>query len=608
MAAELFRRTNKVLTITGYKLDAIPELTNIDRVIDWGLKWGEAHKAAEAEVSPGGLGRPNGSNGNGSKYSIDEIELIVRTGVPAGGNRSEVFHGIVGHYVGCGWSVEQITEHLQQHQDGIGARCLSEHRLYKEVARSAGKYAPRALPLFNGNGGRAKRWETEAPQPKTPEKPAAEPEPEPEPAEPDIDDPRLNGIEDDDNDDPDEIVDDDSRDAPASDSKLPPLHAHGEADRRPMKDWLIKRLIPAVGHGLLSGQWGAGKTFIVFDLAAALVTGQPFIGHAIKRRCGVLLIAAEGADEVRLRLDAVAREKCGGMPRAPFRWYETAPLLLHNGSAEMLIAMARQADKSLQEEFGLPLGLVIIDTIAACAGYGKAGEENDAATGQALMNILKVAAHELNCFVLGVDHFGKNLEAGTRGASSKEAAADLVLACLADKQLNGTVVDTRLAVRKNRAGRQGHEFPFVLRTVEASEPDEDGEPVTTMVVDWQPIGADIPYTQPDPWTAARRQDQRTAVLRLKRVLLELMAEHGVELPIPPDGPTARMIDQESVRERFYARTSADGTPTQKTEFRRKRLNRAVDWAEDQRLIAIEEVGGVAYLRLVRHEIEEPEAA
>ena len=31
--------------------------------------------------------------------------------------------------------------------------------------------------------------------------------------------------------------------------------------------------------------------------------------------------------------------------------------------------MARQAEASLQEEFGLPLGLIVIDTIAACAGY-----------------------------------------------------------------------------------------------------------------------------------------------------------------------------------------------------------------------------------------------
>jgi hypothetical protein len=42
------------------------------------------------------------------------------------------------------------------------------------------------------------------------------------------------------------------------------------------------------------------------------------------------------------------------------------------------------------------------------------------------MNVLKAVAQELKCFVLGIDHFGKSLEAGTRGASSKEASGDLV--------------------------------------------------------------------------------------------------------------------------------------------------------------------------------------
>ena len=140
--------------------------------------------------------------------------------------------------------------------------------------------------------------------------------------------------------------------------------------------------------------------------------------------------------------------------------------------------------------------------------------------------------------------------------------------------------------------------------VEASEPDEDGEPVSTMVVDWTPAGADSTYTQSDPWAAARRQDQRTAALRLKRIIMELLAYQGVELPIPPDGLTVWMIDREKVRERFYSRTPADGTPAQKGEFRRKRFNRAIGWAEDQQLIAIEEIGGVTYLRLTRHESDQ----
>src|SRR5262249_48319300 len=41
IAAELFRRTNKALTITGYRLNTVHTLTNIDHVFDWAVVWGD---------------------------------------------------------------------------------------------------------------------------------------------------------------------------------------------------------------------------------------------------------------------------------------------------------------------------------------------------------------------------------------------------------------------------------------------------------------------------------------------------------------------------------------------------------------------------------------
>jgi len=463
IAAELFRRTNKALTITGYRLNTVQQLTNIDKVFDWAVVWGEQRKAQEQKETPLNA---NDFNGSGCKYSIDQIEQIVRKGPPAGANRSDVFHAIVGHYVGCGWQVDRILEHLQQYSDGIGSRYLAEDRLRQEIERSAGKYAKSELPLFDGWTGR------EAPQPEAPsqekEPPAIDDdpaldEPEPEPA---------SDIEDDDLDDDEDL----DEDIPEQDPNLPRLHSHGSPDPRPLKAWLIKHLIPHVGHGLMSGQWGAGKTFA--------------------------------------------------------------------------------------------------------------------------------------CFVLGIDHFGKNLEAGTRGASSKEASGDVVLACLGDKQLSGSVTNTRLAVRKHRGGQQGLEYPFSLRMVETPEKDEDGDAITTMVIDWLPPGSVQAAPAPDdPWAKPKRQDQRTAALRLKRVLMTILAEQGVDLPIPPDGPVVRMIDQKLVRKAFYTCTpTEEGTPKQKTEFRRKRFSRALDWAEDEELIGVSEIDGATYLwlRPMSQDEEEPE--
>ena len=142
--------------------------------------------------------------------------------------------------------------------------------------------------------------------------------------------------------------------------------------------------------------------------------------------------------------------------------------------------------------------------------------------------------------------------------------------------------------------------------VQTPEPDEDGEPVSTMVVDWVPASPSGAQPDPDPWAQSRRQDQRTAVLRLKRVLMSALADQGVELPIPPDGPLVRMIDQEIVRVSVLcADAGRRYTRTEGVSSSRKRFNRAVDWAEDQQLIAVAEIDGITYLRLSRPEPEEP---
>jgi hypothetical protein len=588
-ALELFRRTRKPLTVTGLQLGRCHEFGNIDQLIERALLWAERHKAAPSPSAGAGT-----TFGSGMQLSIEQIEEFVRVSPePIGGQsiRSEVFHIVVGHYRGCGWTPEQIYAHLEQFPDGVGGRYLAEGRLSGEIARSLQRLQDysRRQQQFGPDRTWTADWKPPEPGPGEPppweESPEAGPEQEqqqkqeqeePE-LEPDID--------------------------PAPPLDLPPMYCHGDPDPRPLKSWLVKHLMATTAVGLLSGQWGTGKTFVALELASSVMTGQPFLGRMIKRQCGVLFLAAEGADEVRPRLEAMVREKCGDMPRAPFRWYEIVPMLLQPDATDKLIAMARQAHESLMKEFGLPLGLIIIDTVAASAGYSTPGAENDNAINQALMNLKRRLATAIGCFVLGVDHFGKQIETGTRGSSAKEASADLVLACLGERELGGRVLNTRLAVRKNRGGPQGMEFPFTLREVEGEEPDEDGESITTRVVDWQ-AGATTaaPSTPKDPWRQSRQHSQRVVALRLKRVLMSVLAERGVDLPITANGPIVRMVDQEIAREKFYDKTRApDGTAEQKAWFRRKQFRRAVDWAEEHELIESQEQGDVTYLWLTRPE-------
>jgi hypothetical protein len=79
--------------------------------------------------------------------------------------------------------------------------------------------------------------------------------------------------------------------------------------------------------------------------------------------------------------------------------------------------VAQQAAERMQGEFRLPRHAGV-DAV----GFGRSGEENDAALVQALMR--QLAKLLTGTSVLGIDHFGKAAETGTRGSSAKEGAAD----------------------------------------------------------------------------------------------------------------------------------------------------------------------------------------
>jgi hypothetical protein len=227
--------------------------------------------------------------------------------------------------------------------------------------------------------------------------------------------------------------------------------------------WLVDELLPEIGTGLASGQWGTYKTFVALDLAAAVMAGISFINAPVARRGGVLFLAAEGAREIPIRLRAVLKDKYAGIERVPFAWTENCPRLAAANAGEALTDLARAAHARMVADFGLPLALIVIDTIGSAAGYSKNGDENDAAINQAIMSRLAALSRTTGALVLGIDHFGKAVETGTRGSSAKEAAADVVLALLGDRNIGGVVTNTHLALRKSRAGPSGAEYPFTVR-------------------------------------------------------------------------------------------------------------------------------------------------
>jgi hypothetical protein len=230
--------------------------------------------------------------------------------------------------------------------------------------------------------------------------------------------------------------------------------------------------------------------------------------------------------------------------------------------------------------------------------FTKAGEENDAAAGQAIMNVLEQVSQRTGALVLGLDHFGKTAETGTRGTSAKEGSADVVLALLATKSITGEVTDTRLATRKRRSGPSGEEFPFTIRSVDLGV-DQHGARVTSLVVEW---------VKQSPTGKAEEKDRWSKSLRLLRqVLMNVLVDHGVDCRPFPDGPIVRAIDLEIARQEFYRSYPAEGdTEKKKQVARRRAFHRAVTGAQEQGLLAVREINGTTFVWLANARDETPD--
>jgi AAA domain len=356
----------------------------------------------------------------------------------------------------------------------------------------------------------------------------------------------------------------------------------------PTRRELVKGLLPETGNGLLSGQSGTYKTFVALNLAGAVATGTPFAGYPIKRPGAVFAFVSEGASGWPQRLDAMSKHGHDGR-KLPIFYDDNPVCLLDPKCVDELIETLRVAADEANRDFGLPLVLVLFDTVIGAAGFAKAGDENDAVVNAKLMNALAQIASETGTFVLGIDHFGKAIETGTRGSSAKEAAADVVLALLANKSIAGGVTEQRLTVRKRRDGQAGIEHSFAVENVDLGE-DEDGDSIRSCAIVFSSVAAQPLPKETDGWTKP--------LMTLKRILMTLLADCGQGiLPFADSRETVRAIKSEIVRAEFFKQHPADGAKD-KDGAKRRAYNHVVKSAQAKGLIMVREIGGIEFLWLI----------
>lgn len=205
----------------------------------------------------------------------------------------------------------------------------------------------------------------------------------------------------------------------------------------------------------------SGKSFFIFDMAAAVALGRPWRDHKVKQGA-VAYVVAEGAGGFPNRLRAYLAHHGVSAADLPVFEIPEAPNLLEKGDVKELVADLRGVDG---------LRLVIVDTLAQATPGADENSSKD--MGLALAHC-KAIGEATGALVLLVGHTGKDESRGVRGHSSQIAAFDVAI------QVE-QVDDYRAAtVRKLKDGQEGDEFAFHLQGVVVGQ-DEDGDPVTSCV-------------------------------------------------------------------------------------------------------------------------------
>lgn len=195
---------------------------------------------------------------------------------------------------------------------------------------------------------------------------------------------------------------------------------------------LIHGLIDLNNNVLIYGPKGSAKSFVAVDMLASVATGHRWHGR-LTEQFPVIYVVGEGASGLTQRYDAWLNER--GLLRPDNLYILPEPVnLLSPAAVGEFAAMA----------VDLGAKFIVFDTLARCM---VGGDENSAKDAGMAIEQLDSIRRKTEATVGAVHHAGKSIEAGARGSSAFEAAADTVLSITKDEQ----VVIVKATKQKNHA-------------------------------------------------------------------------------------------------------------------------------------------------------------
>ena len=222
--------------------------------------------------------------------------------------------------------------------------------------------------------------------------------------------------------------------------------------------WRVRGVLPAVGLAALYGPSASGKSFLAFDMAAAIAEGQRWFDCRVEA-APVVYAALEGEAGFKLRAQAWETSRGRALPDGLRMMLQ--PFKLTDGQDVLDLAAV------------VPAGaVVVVDTLNRAA---PTADENSSRDMGEILEAAKTLQALTRGLVVLVHHTGKNAAAGLRGHSSLFAAMDAAI----EVSREGDRREWKVA--KSKDGQDGEEHPFKL-AVEVLGTEPTGEAITSCVV------------------------------------------------------------------------------------------------------------------------------
>jgi phage/plasmid primase-like uncharacterized protein/RecA-family ATPase len=273
--------------------------------------------------------------------------------------------------------------------------------------------------------------------------------------------------------------------------------------KRVCPSWLIRGYLPLNSTCMLYGASGAGKSFLMLDMALHIANGKEWQGQKTKQGA-VFYIAGEGQDGITARAQVWALHHGIDIDNSPFYCTEGAVIPTN----EMELAMLIEDVTNWVESTGETPVLIVFDTLARCFD----GNENSSQDAGQYIKAKDRIKQAFKCCVMSVHHAGKDDLKGGRGSSAFKGAWDaehsLTIKDDGTKQLHTSKLKESLPLPDKF---------FNLESVYTGWIDDDNEPVYSAVM----VNSDYTPSKKEKGLTDRQRD----VLAELHKAIEL---HGIE--------------------------------------------------------------------------------